>query len=142
MSQQVLRCTKKLILRAKDTDSNNFRVSSKRRAVIQALTVALFPTPTKDDSNECKQPIISTRVLSKLLGFLTSAGHRIITQALKKCEAISKSNADGWIMIDDNDKHTKYSDKLLNDLEAWMQDNDMICFNSSKSDIIIKHDRD
>jgi hypothetical protein len=86
--------------------------------------------------------MISTRALSKLLGFSTSAGHRIITKALKKHEAISESNADGWIMIDDDDKHTKYSDKLLNDLEAWMQDNDMIHFNPSKGDTIIKCDRD
>ncbi len=85
---------------------------------------------------------MSTRALSKLLGFSTSAGHRIITKALKKREAISESNADGWIIIDDDDKCTKYSDKLLDDLEAWMQDNDMIRFNPSKGDTIIKHDRD
>jgi hypothetical protein len=142
MSQQVLRCAKKLILCAKDTDNNNFRVSSKRRAVSQAITVALLPTPTKDDSNDRKRPMISTRALSKLLCFPTSAGHRIITKALKKCEAISKSNADWWIMIDNDDKCTKYSDKLHNDIEAWMQDNDMIHFNPSKGDTIIKCDRD
>ncbi len=45
-------------------------------------------------------------------------------------------------MINDDDKRTKYSDDLLDDLESWMQDNDMICFNPNKNETIMKRDRD
>ncbi len=44
-------------------------------------------------------------------------------------------------MINDDDKRTKYSDDLLDDLENWMQDNNFICFNPSKNETIIKWDR-
>ncbi len=61
MCQHVLWCAKKLIVPAKDSDNKNLRVSSKKRAVVQALTIALLPTRTKDDSNDCKKTLISTR---------------------------------------------------------------------------------
>jgi hypothetical protein len=37
---------------------------------------------------------------------------------MKRHEAIAECNADGWIMINDDDKRTKYSDDLLDDLES------------------------
>ena len=95
MCQQVLWCANKLIVRANDTDNKNFRVSSKKQAVVQGLTVALLPTPTKDDSNDCKKTLISTRTLSKMLGFSNGARHQAISKALKKRKEISESNADG-----------------------------------------------
>jgi len=75
--------------------------------------VALLPTPTKDNSNDCKKPLISTRALSKMLGFSNGAGWRHILKASKKHEEISESNAAGWCMIDDDNIRTKYSDTLL-----------------------------
>ncbi len=45
-------------------------------------------------------------------------------------------------MINDDDKRTKYSDELLDNIESLMQDNNMIGFNPSKNKTIIKHDRD
>jgi hypothetical protein len=73
MGQQVLWSAKKLIVRANDTDNKNFRFSSKKRAVVQALTIALLPTLNKDDSNEYRKQLILTRSLSKILGFSNSA---------------------------------------------------------------------
>jgi hypothetical protein len=109
---------------------------------VQALTVALLPSPTKDDSNEYRTPLIFTRALFKMLGFSNGAGWRNISQVLKRCLEISESNADGWLMIDDDNKRTKYSDQLLDELEAWMQDNDFVRHNPSKGEMKIKRDRD
>ena len=141
MCQQVLQCAKKLIVRATDIENKNIRVSSKKQAVVQALTVALLPTPTKDNSNDSKKPLISTRALSKMLGFSNGAGWRHISKGLKKCEEISESNTEGWCMIDDDNIPTQYSDTLLNDLEVWMNDNDMVRFNPNKGETILKRDR-
>ena len=142
MCQQVLWCAKKVIVRAMDTENKNFRVSSKKQAVVQALTVTLLPTSTKDNSNDCKKPLISTRALSKMLGFSNGGGGwRHILKASKKREEIPESNAEEWCMIDDDNICTKYSDTLLDDLEAWMNDNDMVCFNPNKGETILKRDQ-
>ena len=76
-----------------------------------------MPTPTKDNSNDCKKPLISTRALSKMLGFSNGARWRHISKASKKREEISESNAAGWCMIDDDNIRTKYSNTLLDTLK-------------------------
>jgi hypothetical protein len=43
-------------------------------------------------------------------------------------------------MINYNYKRSKYSDDLLDAIESWMQNNDLICFNPSKNKTIIKGD--
>ena len=140
MCQQVLWCAKKLILRATDTEKKNF-TSSKKQAVVQALTVALLPTPTKVISNDCKKPLISTRALSKMLGFSNGAGWRHISKASKKHKEISESNSEGWCMIDNDNICKKYSDTLLNDLEAWMNDNKIVRVYPNKGETILKRDQ-
>ncbi len=51
-AQQILRCAKKLVQHATATDNKNFKVSTNKRAVLQALTVALLPTPTKQSDSQ------------------------------------------------------------------------------------------
>jgi hypothetical protein len=105
------------------------------------LTVALLPTPTKVISNDCKKPLISTRALSKMLGFSNGAGWRHISKASKKHKEISESNSEGWCMIDNDNICKKYSDTLLNDLEAWMNDNKIVRVYPNKGETILKRDQ-
>jgi hypothetical protein len=123
------------------TKNKNHRVGKLQRNVIQTIGAALMRTPTKD-GKESKQNEISIHQLSKQLGLSNGLGWQTLTQGKKRREAIAECNADGWIMINDDDKRTKYSDDLLDDLKSWMQDNNMIRFNPSKNETIMKWDRD
>ena len=139
-AQQILRCAKKLVQRATATDSKNFKVSTNKQAVLQALTVALLPTPTKQSENQISSSI-SRRALSRLIGLSVGAGHRITSEAGKKRDAIADGNNDRWIMVNDDDKRSKYSEDLLDDFGTWLQNNDKVTYNPCKGETIIKRDQ-
>jgi hypothetical protein len=117
LGQQLLTSVTKLLKHATKTKNKNHRVSKLQRNVIQTIGAALMRTPTKD-GNESIQNEISIRQLSKRLGLSNGLGWQTLTQGKKRREAIAECNADGWIMINDDDKRTKYSDDLLDDLES------------------------
>jgi hypothetical protein len=147
LGQQLLTSAKKLLKHATNTNNKNPCVGKLQRNVIQTIGVALMPTPTKDgnwnhSNRKKKQNEISIPQLSKQLGLSNGLGWRALIQGMKRCKAIAECNANGWIMINDNNKRAKYSDELLDDLESWIQDNGMIRFNPSKNKTIIKQDRD
>ena len=117
LGQQLLTSVTKLLKRATKTKNKNHRVAKLQRNVIQTIGAALMRTPTKD-GDESKLNEISICQLSKQLGLSNGLGWQTLTQGKKRHEAIAECNADGWIMINDDDKRTKYSDDLLDDLES------------------------
>jgi hypothetical protein len=112
LGQQLLRSVTKLLKCATKTASKNHCVGKIQRNVIQAIGVTLMPTPTKDgndnnSNNKKKLNKISICQISKQLGLTNGSGWKILTQGIKRREAIAKSNAQGWILINDDDKISK-----------------------------------
>ena len=59
----------------------------------------------------------------------------------KKRRQIADGNRDGWIMMDEDSIRTKYFDELIDSLEIWMENNEMVCHNPCKGEEITKRDR-
>ncbi len=145
VGQQIIKCAKKLIHRARRTNNKNFKVSSRKRYLVKAISVAFLPTPTKIESDpRClnkKKKDTSMHELSRTLGFTNGTGWRTMTTAESKRGEIADGGANGWFMLDDDDERTKYSDNLLDSLELWMVNNDMVLENPCKGELVIKRDR-
>jgi hypothetical protein len=112
-----LTSAKKLVKRTTKTNNKNHCVGKLQRNVVQAIGVALMPTPTKDcnenhSNKKKKQNEISICWSSKQLGLSNGLDWQTLTKGMKRREAIAECNADRWIMINDNNKRTnKYSDE-------------------------------
>jgi len=145
VEQQIMKCGKKLIQRATQTDNKNFKVSTRKRYLVKAISVAFLPTPTKNDSDpHCtnnRKRNISIRELARILGFSNGTGWRTMTIAESKRGEIADGGSNGWIMLDEDDERTKYSDNLLDSLELWMANKDMVLDNPCKGELVIKCDR-
>jgi hypothetical protein len=133
LGQQLLRCARKLIRRSKNSPDNNggrYRTSVAKRSVVKALCLGLLPTPTKDTGNDgtsiASQRAISMRQISKQLGFSVGTGHRTLSSAEKKRAVIAEGTKEGWIMLTDDEQWTKHTDELLDALEYWIENNDMV----------------
>jgi hypothetical protein len=147
IGQHILKSTRKLVQRTTETTNINHRVSRSRRNVLKAIGLAMMSTPTKDGEGEYrnhsdkqKRPI-SIRQISKQLGFSKGSGLRTLIQAEIKRMEIANQNANGWVILDDDDPISKYSEELLDALESWMENNDLVSHSPSKGDLIIKRDR-
>jgi hypothetical protein len=148
LGQQLLRCARKLIRRGKNSPDNNggrYRTSVAKRSVVKALCLGLLPTPTKDTGNDgtsiASQRAISMRQISKQLGFSVGTGHRTLSSAEKKRADIVEGTKEGWIMLTNEEQRTKYTDEVLNALEYWIENNDMVRYSPFKDNLVIKQDR-
>jgi hypothetical protein len=112
---------------------------------VKASSVAFLPTPPKNDSDpHCsnnRKRDISIRELTRILGFSNGTGWHTMTIAESKRGEIANEGANGWIMLDEDDERTKYLDNLLDSLELWMVNNDMVLDNPCKGELVIKRDR-
>jgi hypothetical protein len=81
------------------------------------------------------------RQISKQLGFSVGTGHRTLLSAEKKRADIAEGTKEGWIMLTDEEQQTKYTDELLNALEYWIENNDMVRHSPFKDNLVIKRDR-
>ncbi len=148
LGQQLLRCARKLIWHSKNSPGNNggrYRTSVAKRSVVKALCLGLLPTPTKETGNDgtsiASRRAISMRQISKQLGFSYGTGHRTLSSVKKKRADIAEGTKEGWIMVTDEEQRTKYTDELLNALEYWIQNNDMVQHSPFKDNLVIKRDR-
>ncbi len=141
VGEQIIKCAKKLIHQATRTDNKNFKVSSSRQYFVKAISVAFLPTPTSNDSDPCcsnkKKKDISIHELSRILGFTNGTRWRTMTTAESKQGEIADGGSNGWIRLDGDDERTKYSDDLLDSLELWMVNNDMVLENLCKGELVI-----
>ncbi len=111
VGQQIMKCANKLIQRATRTDNKNFKVSSRKRFLVKAISVAFLPTPPKNDSDpHCsnnRKRYTSIRELTRILGFSNGTGWRTMTIAESKRGEIADGGANSWIMLDKDDERTK-----------------------------------
>jgi DNA-directed RNA polymerase specialized sigma24 family protein len=149
LGQQLLRCARKLIGRTQKSSNKNkgrCRTCVVKRSVVKALCLGLLPTPTKEISNDgsviSSQREISMREISKQLGFSVGTGHRTLSSVKKKRSDIAEGRKEGWIMLNDDEQRTKYTNELLEALEYWVENNDMVCHSPFKDNLVIKRDRD
>ena len=110
--------------------------------VIKALCIGLFPTPTKETGNEgsvmLSQREILMREISKQLGFSVGTGHRTLSSAKKKQSDIAEGRKEGWIMSNEDKLQTKYTHELLDALEYWIKNNDLVRHSPFKANLVIK----
>ena len=134
---------KKMFSRSRTTANKNYRTSKAQTCLVNAICVGLSRTPPKDttDHNSARGLSLSWRGFSRLLGLSVGSGQRIMSLSSKKRRQIADGNRDGWIMMDEDSVRTKYSDELLDSLEIWMENNEMVCHNPCKGEEIIKRDR-
>jgi hypothetical protein len=140
--QQVLRCSRKLIVRSKN---GRRRTSVVKRTVVQAKCVGLLPTPTKEPStdNEESPPTqreLSMREISRRLGFTYGTGHRSLSLAQTKRADIAEGKKEGWIMLSEDKQRSKYTPELLTTLEYWIENNEMVRHSPFKDSLIVKRD--
>jgi hypothetical protein len=60
------------------------------------------------------------REISKQLGFSVGTGHRTLSSVEKKRSDIAEGRKEGWIMLNDDEQRTKYTNELLEALEYWV----------------------
>ncbi len=60
---------------------------------------------------------ISLREISKQLGFSVGTGHRTLSSVKKKLSDIAGGKKEGWIMLNEDEQQTKYTNELLDALE-------------------------
>ena len=149
LGQQLLRCARKLIGRTQKSSNKNkgrCQTSVVKRSVTKALCLGLLPTPTKEISNNgsviSSQREISMREISKQLGFSVGTGHRTLSSVEKKRSDIAEGRKEGWIMLNDNEQQTKYTNELLEAWEYWVENNNMVRHCPFKDNLVIKPDRD
>ncbi len=78
------------------------------------------------------------REISKQLGFSVGTGHRTLLTAEKKRADIAEGIKEGWIMLTNNKQWTKYTNDLLNALEYWIKNNNMVRHSPFKENMVIK----
>jgi hypothetical protein len=78
------------------------------------------------------------REISKQLGFSVGTGHRTLSLAEKKRADIAEGIKGGWIMLTNNKHWTKYTNDLLNALEYWIENNNMVWHSPFKDNMVIK----
>ena len=82
------------------------------------------------------------REISKQLGFSVGTGIRTLSSVKKKRSDIAEGREEGWIMLNEYEQQTKYSNELLDALEYWIENNDMVWHSPFKDNLVIKRDRD
>ena len=82
------------------------------------------------------------REISKQLGFSVGTGHRTLSSVEKKRSDIAEGRKEGWIMLNDEEQRTKYTNELLDALEYSIENNDMVRHSPFKDNFVIKRDRD
>jgi hypothetical protein len=85
---------------------------------------------------------ISMREICKQLGFSVGTGIRTLSSVKKKRSDIAEGREEGWIMLNEDVQQTKYSNELLDALEYWIENNDMVRHSPFKNNLVIKRDRD
>ena len=120
LGQQLLRCARKLIGCTQNSSNKikgQCRTSVVKCSVIKALCLGLFPTPTKEMSNEgsviLSKRAISMREISWQLSFSVGTGHRTLSSVKKKRSDILEGRKEGWIMLNEDKQQTKYTNELL-----------------------------
>jgi len=117
-----------------------------KRSFVKALCLGLLPTPTKEISNDgsviSSQREISMREKSKQLGFSVGTGHRTLLSVEKNRSDIAEGRKKGSIMLNEDEQRTKYTNELLEALEYWVKNNDMVRHSPFKDNLVIKRDRD
>jgi hypothetical protein len=61
--------------------------------------------------------------------------------AEKKRADIAEGTKEGWIMLTDDKQQTKYTNELLNALEYWIENNNMVQHSPFKDNMVIKQDQ-
>ena len=144
--QQFIVNMKKIFPRSRETMNKNFRTSKAKTALVNEICIGMVTTPPKDmpeNRNESASgQSLSWRSFSRLFDFSVGSGWRIMSLSSKKRREIAEGNQEGWIIVEDDDKRTKYSSELLDALKIWMEDNEMVCHNPCKGEDIIKRDRE
>ena len=137
---------KKIFSRSRETMNKNIRTSKAKKALVNAICIGMVTTPPKDmpeNRNESASgQSLSWRSFSRLFDFSVGSGRHIMSLSSKKRREIAEGNQEGWIIVEDDDKRTKYSSELLDALKIWMEDNEMVCHNPCKGEDIIKRDRE
>ena len=82
------------------------------------------------------------REISKQLGFSVGTGHRTLSSVEKKRSDIAEGRKEGWIMLNDDEQQTKYTNELLEAWEYWVENNNMVRHCPFKDNLVIKPDRD
>ena len=86
-------------------------------SVVKALCLSLLSTPTKEISNDgsviSSQREKSTREINKQLGFSVGTGHRTLSSVKKKRSEIAEGKNEGWIMMNDDEQRTKFTNEFL-----------------------------
>ena len=147
LGQQFLQCARRLVGRTQNS-SNNYkgrcRTSIVKRLVVKALCLCLVPTPTKGMSNDgivhLSKREISMREISKQLGFSVGTGFRTMLSVKKKQSDISEGKKEGWIMLNEDEQQTKYTNELLDALEYWIKNIDIVRHGPFKDNLVIKRD--
>jgi hypothetical protein len=149
LGQQILRCARKLIGHKQHSSNKNkgrCRTSLVKQSVVKALCLGLLPTPTKEINNNgilcSSKREISMREISKQLGFSVGNGIRTLLSVEKKQSDIAEGREEGWIMLNEDEQRTKYSNELLDALEYWIKNNDMVRHSPFKDNLVIKRDQD
>ncbi len=149
LGKLILRCARKLIGRKQNSSNKNkgrCRTSLVKRSVIKALCLGLLPTPTKEMNNDgilcSSKREISMREISNKLGFSVGTGIRTLSSVKKKRSDIAEGREEGLIILNEDVKRTKYSNELLDALEYWIENNDMVWHSPFKDNLVIKRDQD
>jgi hypothetical protein len=80
------------------------------------------------------------RQISKQLGFSVGTGLRTLSAAKKKQLEIVEGTKEGWIKLNEDEQQTKYTTELLDALEYWITNNDMVQHSLFKDNLAIKQD--
>ncbi len=80
------------------------------------------------------------RQICKQLGFIAGMGHRTLLSAERKQADIVEGTEEGWIMLTNDNQRTKYTDELLNALEYWIKNINMVWHSPFKDNLVIKQD--
>jgi hypothetical protein len=83
---------------------------------------------------------ISMREISKQLGLSVGTGHRTLSSIKKKQSDIAEGRKEGWIMLNEDEQRTKYTNELLDALEYWIENNNMVRHSPFKDNLVIKQD--
>ncbi len=80
------------------------------------------------------------REISKQLGLSVGTGHRTLSSIKKKQSDIAEGRKEGWIMLNEDEQRTKYTNELLDALEYWIENNNMVRHSPFKDNLVIKQD--
>ena len=69
-------------------------------------------------------------------------GFRAMLSVKKKRSDIAEGKKEGWIMLNEDEQWTKYTNELLDALEYWIENNDMVQHSPFKDNLVIKQDQD